>query len=95
MVPPILDIAGPVISGVFVVIASYLTVSATKKNNEAQAKLQAKSADSAAFEIAEGIYLKSIEQLQAENASLRRKVEEHSKELEYLRRVLKSNGSIQ
>ena len=95
MVTFILDIAAPVISGVFVVIASYLTVSATKKNNEAQAKLQAKSADTAAFEVAEGIYLKSIEQLQKENEALRRKVEEHSKELEYLRRALKSNGSIQ
>lgn len=92
---PIIDIAAPVISGVFVVIASYLTVSATRKNNETQAELQAKSADTEAFKVAEGIYLKSIEQLQKENQALRQKVEEHGRELEYLRRVLKSNGNIQ
>lgn len=90
-----LDIAGPVVSGIFVVIASYLTVSATRKNNEAQAELQSRSADTEAFKVAEGIYLKSIEQLQKENQALRHKVEEHSRELEYLRRALKSNGHIQ
>lgn len=91
----VLDIAAPTVTGLFVVIASYLTVSATKKNNEAQAKLQSRSADTAAFEIAEGIYLKSIEQLQKENHALRQKVEEHSRELEYLRKALRSNGHIQ
>lgn len=89
----IIDVAGPVISGVFVVISAYLTVSATKKNNEAQAELQAKSADTEAFKVAEGIYLKSIERLQQENRELRQKIEEHSKELEYLRRFIK-NGNV-
>lgn len=93
MTSTVLDIIAPSISGLFVIIASALTVSATRKNNEAQAELQSRSADTKAYETAEGIYLKSIERLQQENRELRQKVEEHSKELEYLRRFLK-NGNV-
>lgn len=95
----------PLISGIFIVLSTLITVKVTRKNNEKQAGIQTRSVDieettasAQAFSVAEGIYRNSIERLSTENKILRDRISalesrdiEREKELGYLKDLIRND----